>query len=339
MGVRPADLANVIRATYYGAEVQRLQRGRHEVKVMVTYPREDRRSLGDFNEIRVRTPNGEFPITELAEIEVVRGFTSISRRNQLRSITVSAEVEEEVANAQQIINAMQGSSSRPFFAELLNRFWREEPVDETEEGFLTELLERYPEISLSWEGRIADAEETMGSLYFLFALALAGMYILLTLQFRSYAQPFMVMAVIPFGWVGVVITHWAFGFPITLLSAFGFVALSGVVINGSILMISFINMRVRAGGELFETLVQTGQDRFRPIFLTSITTFGGLLPMVMETSLQAVIMIPMALSLAGGAVFSLFFVLLFVPVLYSYYADVLAWQGVELRASETEPQS
>jgi len=150
------------------------------------------------------------------------------------------------------------------------------------------------------------------------------MYILLTLQFRSYAQPFMVMAVIPFGWVGVVITHWAFGYPISLMSAFGFVALSGVVINGSILMIEFINQRVRRGEDVFESLVQTGQERFRPIFLTSITTFGGLLPMVLETSLQAKVMIPMALSLAGGAVFSLFFVLLFVPVLYSYYADIVS---------------
>jgi multidrug efflux pump subunit AcrB len=163
-------------------------------------------------------------------------------------------------------------------------------------------------------------------------MAMAGMYILLTLQFRSYVQPFMVMAVIPFGWIGVVIAHWAFNFPITMPSAFGFVALSGVVINGSILMIEFINQRVRAGEGVFESLVKTGQERFRPIFLTSVTTFGGLLPMVLETSLQAKMMLPMALSLAGGAMFSLFFVLLFVPVLYSYYADVLEWQGSEQKS-------
>ena len=144
------------------------------------------------------------------------------------------------------------------------------------------------------------------------------------------------MAVIPFGWIGVVIAHWLFGLPITMVSGFGFVALCGVIINGSILLIEFINQRVRAGGDLRESLIMTGQERFRPIFLTSITTFGGLLPMVMETSFQAKIMIPMALSLAGGVAFSLFFVLLFVPVLYSYYAQLLDAQGIELTEVLTE---
>jgi len=306
MGIRPADLANVIRSVYYGAEVQRLQRGRHEVKVMVGYPREDRRSLADFKEIRVRTPDGEFPITELADIEVVRGYTTIMRRNQMRAITVTANVDEAKANARQITSAL-------------------------DRELLPELLERYPGLSMTWGGATEEMQETMNSLVFLFCMALCVMFVLLSLQFKSYMQPFMVMAIIPFGWIGVVVTHWLFGWPITMPSGFGFVALAGVIINGSILMIDFINRRIQEGGDVHESLVTVGQERLRPIFLTSITTFGGLLPMMLETSLQAQVMIPMALSLAGGALFSLFFVLFFIPVLYSYYVNLLALGGIDLR--------
>jgi len=312
MGVHPAELANVIRATYYGAEVQRLQRGRHEVKVMVSYPREDRRSLGDFNEIRVRTANGEFPITELADIEVVRGFSSINRYNRQRWVVVSADVEEGRANAQQVINSMR-------------------------KDFLPELLEKHPGVTVLWLGDEEELQETMDSLIFMSALALCVMFVLLSLQFKSYVQPFMVLAIIPFGWIGVVFAHWLFGLPITMPSGFGFVALAGVIINGSILMIDFINRRIRAGGDVFESLVMVGQERLRPIFLTSITTFGGLLPMMLETSIQAQVMIPMALSLAGGALFSLFFVLFFIPVLYSYYVNVLEFFDVPLHDESRSP--
>jgi multidrug efflux pump subunit AcrB len=154
------------------------------------------------------------------------------------------------------------------------------------------------------------------------------------MQFRSYLQPFMVMAIIPFGWIGVVIAHGLFGVPITIVSEFGFIALCGVIINDSILMIDFINHRIREGAEVLATLVGVGRERFRPIFLTSVTTFGGLLPIVLETSLQAKVMIPMALSLAGGVAFALFFVLYFVPVLYSYYAELLTFQGIALHKAE-----
>ncbi|MDR0522234.1 MAG: efflux RND transporter permease subunit [Planctomycetaceae bacterium] len=306
MGVYDGELASVIRATYYGAEVQRLQRGRHEVKVMVCYPREDRRSLGDFNEIRVRTGAGEFPITELAEIEVVRGYTSISRRNQMRTITVSSDIEEGRANAMQITSKMQ-------------------------QEFFPALLKKYPGLQIIQSGDQEHMAETMGSLWLLFSLAMCGIFVVLTIQFRSYLQPFMVMAIIPFGWIGVTFGHWFFGYAVSMTSGFGFVALCGVIINDSIVMIDFINRRVRDGAEILETLVEVGQDRFRPIFLTSATTLGGLLPLVFETSLQAKIMIPMALSLACGVGFALIFVLYFVPVLYSFYTGILKRSGIEIR--------
>ncbi|MDR2643039.1 MAG: efflux RND transporter permease subunit [Planctomycetaceae bacterium] len=302
MGLHPEDLAKVIRATYYGAEVQRLQRGRHEVKVMVCYPREDRRSIGDFNEIRIRTANGEFPITELADIEVVRGYTSITRINQQRCIEVSADVDESEANAREIVVELR----RDYFPQLRKKF---------------------PGISISWDGRQEDFSLAWDSMVMGFSVAMCVMFIVLTIQFRSYMQPFIIMAIIPFGLVGAVIAHTIYGLPLTLFSLFGLVALSGIIVNDSILMIDFINHKIRENVPLMETLVSVGQSRFRPIFLTSVTTIGGLLPIVLETSFQAQMIIPMALSLVGGVMFALVLVLYFVPVLYSLYADSFKLQN------------
>jgi multidrug efflux pump subunit AcrB len=298
MGLHPEDLASVIRATYYGAEVQRLQRGRHEVKVMVCYPREDRRSLGDFNEIRIRTSSGEYPITELADIEVVRGYTTITRRNQQRSITVSSNVIEERANAQKIISMLKSD-------------------------FLPKLKQKYPGVNVLWEGHEEDREESTQSLIIGFTLAMCAMFIVLTIQFKSYIQPLIIMAIIPFGLVGAVAAHILFGMPLAFFSLFGLVALSGIIVNDSIVMIDFINQKYRKGEPLRETLIMVGQNRFRPIVLTSITTIGGLMPIVLETSFQAQMIVPMALSICGGVAFALVLVLYFVPVLYSYYVDLL----------------
>ncbi|MDR2344473.1 MAG: efflux RND transporter permease subunit [Planctomycetaceae bacterium] len=301
MGIHPDDLAKVIRATYYGAEVQRLQRGRHEVKVMVCYPREDRRSIGNFNEIRIRTANGEFPITELADIEIERGYTAIKRINQQRAIEVSADVDDSRANTQQI-------------------------VAELEREFFPKLKEKYPGISIIWDGRQEDLSQARESMIIGFSIAMCAMFMILTIQFRSYMQPFIIMAIIPFGLIGSVIAHTIYGSPMTLFSLFGLVALSGIIVNDSIVMIDFINRKIRDSEPLTETLVSVGQRRFRPIFLTSVTTIGGLLPVVMETSFQAQMIIPMALSIAGGVMFTLILVLYFVPVLYSLYADLYPFQ-------------
>jgi multidrug efflux pump subunit AcrB len=298
MGLHPEDLASVIRSTYYGAEVQRLQRGRHEVKVMVCYPREDRRSLGDFNEIRIRTANGEYPITELADIEVVRGYTTITRRNQQRSITVSADVVDGKANAQEIIALLKSD-------------------------FFPKLQKKYPGVNILWEGHEEEMEESTQSLIIGFTIAMCAMYIVLTIQFKSYIQPLIIMAIIPFGLVGAVAAHALFGKPLAFFSLFGLVALSGIIVNDSIVMIDFINHKYKKGEPLREMLITVGQNRFRPIVLTSITTIGGLLPIVLETSFQAQMVVPMALSLCGGVAFALILVLYFVPVLYSYAAEMV----------------
>ena len=294
-GVTPTDLGTTVRNTYYGAEVMRLQRGRHEVKLMVRYPPEERRSLVDFREIRVRTGNGaERPITELAQVDLSRGFSEINRVDQMRSITISADLDETTANADLIITELQKS-------------------------VVPTLVEKYPKLSLRWEGQREQSKDSVGSLMRGFSIAILAMYVLLVLQFRSYVQPILILIIIPFGMIGAVWGHAVLGLPLTLFSMFGLVALSGVVINDSIVLIDFINSRIRDGIPSGQALVESGERRFRPIMLTSMTTIAGLIPLMLERSFQAQLLIPMAASLAFGLMLGTFMVLFLVPVFYSLY--------------------
>ena len=307
LGIHPQQLAETMRAAYYGAEVERLQRGRHEVKLMVCYPREDRRSLADFDEVRVRGNDGvEYPITEIADIEVKRGYTTISRHSQMRSITVSADVEEGKANAQNITSQLKA-------------------------GFLPQLMKDYPGVKVRWEGREDMKNESMGSMYVGFVVAMFAMYIILSLEFKSYVQPLLILAIIPFGVIGAVFIHAAFGQPLSQFSLFGMVALSGIVVNDSIVLIDFLNRAIESGEPVHDALMNVGQRRFTSVMLTSVTTVGGLLPLIMETSLQAQMLIPMALTISGGVMSSLILVLFFIPVLYSYYIDGLKLMGINIR--------
>ncbi len=298
-GVTPMDLGETVRNTYFGAEVMRLQRGRHEVKLMVRYPPEERQSLVDFREIRVRTADGiERPITELADIEPNRGFSEINRVDQMRSITITADVDEVTANADLIIGELQ-------------------------RDFVPQLTAAYPSLKLRWEGQREQSNESVGSLVVGFAIAILCMFVLLVLQFRSYAQPLLILAVIPFGMIGAVWGHGLLGLPLTLFSMFGLVALAGVVVNDSIVLIDFINSRVRDGLPAREALLDAGERRFRPIILTSLTTIAGLLPLLMEKSFQAQLLIPMAASLAFGLMVSTVLVLLLIPVFYLLYLNIV----------------
>lgn len=295
MGVRTSDLAETVRAAYFGEEVMRVQRGRHEVKIMVTYPREDRRLLSNFDEIRVRLDDGiERPITELAEIDVVRSYSEINRIDQARSITVSADLDDTVGNAEEI-------------------------VMDLEQNFIPDLLSKYPSIRIRWEGQQEQRSESFGSLFGGFAIALMLMFVLLAIEFKSAVQPALVMLIIPFGALGAVIGHVIMGLPLTLFSFYGIIALTGIVVNDSIVLIDFINARVRSGVPINQALRESGVRRFRPVLLTTITTIGGLTPILMESSIQAQILIPMATSIAFGELFATFVVLYLVPVTYSLY--------------------
>lgn len=296
MGIPLGDLADTVRASYYGEEVMRLQRGRHEVKLMVRYPREERRSMADFEEIRVRTAGGaERPIVELADIKVQRGYSEINRIDQMRSITITADIDENLANAYEIVQNLRTS-------------------------FMPQLLEKYPGLRVRWEGQQEQTTESIESLQLGLLVALIAMFVLLTMEFRSYLQPLMILAIIPFGVIGAIWGHFIQGMELTIFSVFGLVALTGVVVNDAIVLIDFINQRIRDGLPLKQALIDASSRRLRPVFLTSVTTVAGLMPILFERSFQAQIVIPMATSLCFGLIASTLLVLVLVPTLYYVYA-------------------
>ena len=299
LGVPLNSVARTVRGAYYGEEVMRLQRGRHEVKLMVRYPQDERRSLARFDDIRVAGADGiKRPITELAEVDVRRGYSEINRIDQRRSITVTANVDESRANAAQIVGELKAT-------------------------FVPALLADNPMLRVRWEGQQEQSVESMQSLFLGLLVALLAMYCLLSLEFRSYLQPAIVMAVIPFGAIGALWGHAILGLPLTLFSVLGMVALSGVVVNDSIVLVDFINHRLSEGMPLHSAVVDAGRRRFRPVLLTSLTTIVGLLPILTETSFQAQLLIPMATSLCFGLLFSTALVLILVPTMYRSYGSTL----------------
>jgi len=304
LGLSLDDLARQVRSGFYGAEVMRIQRGRDEVKVMVRYPEGERTSLGHLEQMRVRTPGGaEVPFTRVARAEIGRGFSTIERADRQQIVNVYGDIEQDQANASEVL------------AEL-------------EAGFLPQLLERYPGLRYDLEGEQQEQQESIQSLIQGFILAIFLIYALLAVQFRSYLQPVLVMSAIPYGIVGAVWGHVLMGWDLTLLSLFGVVALGGVVVNDSLLMIDFINRARRAGLGVHDALLQAGQRRFRPILLTSVTTFLGLTPLLLEQSLQAQFLIPMAISLGFGVLFATAITLILVPVGYSILTSFKRYFGL-----------
>ena len=277
----------------------RLQRGRHEVKLMVRYPEDARRSVANFDAIWIRTLDGlERPITEVAEVEVIRGYSEINRLDQKRSITIRADLDEQKGNAHEIVADLRAN-------------------------FMPQLLQEHDGVQVRWEGQQEQTQESLASLAKATVVALVLMFVLLTLEFRAYVQPLLIMAIIPFGLIGAILGHAIMGLPITLFSFFGLVALTGVVVNDSIVLIDFINHRFHRGDDLDEALIDSGRRRFRPVMLTSATTIAGLLPILMETSFQAQLLIPMATSLSFGLLMTTLLVLLLVPVFYRIYREIV----------------
>ena len=304
LGLTLADLARQVRQGYYGDEALRIQRGRDELKVMVRYPLDERRSLGDIEKMRIRTAAGaEVPFASVAEVELGRGYASIGREERRRVISVTADVDEDVANAEDVLADLKAN-------------------------FLPGLLADHPELSYSFEGQQKSRREALGSLWRGFAIALLAIYALLAIPFRSYTQPLIVMSAIPYGIVGAVGGHVLMGLPLTIVSMFGIVALSGVVVNDSLVMIDYINRARERGTGLHEAVMEAGVQRFRPILLTTLTTFFGLLPMILEKSVQAQFLIPMAVSLGFGVVLATAITLVLIPASYTILEDMLKIIGV-----------
>ncbi len=297
LGLTLSDLAQQVRQAFYGAEAQRFLRRREEVKVMVRYPYDERRSLANLEQMRIRLPDGsEVPFDAVANAELGRGYAKITRVDRGRALNVVADVDTTKGNATEIL------------ADLTSRF-------------LPELLRQYPSVRFTQEGESREQSEALGGLTAGAILALFLVYALLAIPFRSYTQPFIVMSIIPFSFTGAMLGHMLMGMPISILSVCGMVALAGVVVNDSLVLVDYVNRRRADGLSLHEAAVQAPVARFRAVLLTSLTTFAGLTPLLLERSAQAQFLIPMAVSLAFGILYATVITLILVPSVYLMLED------------------
>lgn len=297
LGLSQRDLGRQVRQAFYGEEVQRIQRGRHDVRVMLRYPQENRRSIDDLDSMWIRTAAGdEVPFRSVADVEQGRGFSTIQRVDRQRVVNVRAAV---------------GAGATP-----------NEVVADVEATILPEILQAHPGVTYRLAGMLGEQQDSLTGLGQGFGLALLLIYTLLAIPLKSYVQPLIIMAAIPFGLVGAYWGHVIMGFPLTLVSLFGLVALAGVVVNDSLLMIDFINRKRRVHGEVEAAAREAGVARFRPILLTSLTTFGGLVPVLISQDLETQSLVPMAISLAFGVIFATVITLVLVPAAYVIIEDV-----------------
>ncbi len=343
LGLTTRSLATQVRAAFYGYEARKVQRGREDVKIMVRYPPEYRRRIYDIESMRVKTADrgrrskveGQtsrnastfdlglstfdlglstslVPFTEVARLTEGTNYASIKRTNQRRSVTVTADVDESVTNANQVMAAL----SREF----------------------PDIKRSYPGLELEFGGERLEMVKSFGSLKHGFVIALLLIFVILAGLFRSYVQPLIVMAIIPFGLIGAVVGHFVMGYPLTIASVIGLVALTGVVVNDSMIMVVFINRRVAEGAVPYEAVIEGGRGRLRPILLTSATTVLGMAPLLLETSFQAKFLIPMGISISAGLIFATVLTLIAVPSLYLIVNDIkgILMGNVECRVPNVE---
>ncbi|NNJ83756.1 MAG: efflux RND transporter permease subunit, partial [Gammaproteobacteria bacterium] len=291
-----ANLGTQVRQAFFGDEIQRIQRGRDDVRVMVRYPLSERRAEMNLSRMKIRTPAGvEVPIGTVADITVGTGFSTIHRVDRHRAINVTADVDKENTDINRIMTDM-----RPFLAEL---------------------QKRHPGIRYSLEGELRQQRESLTSLYIGVGLVLFVIYALLAIPLRSYTQPMIVMGIIPFSVVGALLGHMIMGLSLSMMSIMGLLALVGVVVNDSLVLVDYINRRRREGIAVMDAARIAGVARFRPILLTSLTTFAGLMPLIFEDSIQAQYLIPMAVSLGFGILYATSLTLFLIPISYTLLED------------------
>jgi len=282
---------------------------------MVRYPEDRRRSLGDLEDMRIRTLDGsEVPFSQVADAKLGRGYASITRVDRQRTISVTAEMDQSQGNANEVNLELRNT-------------------------VLPEILADHPNVQYSFEGEQREQGETMGGLKRGFVIALFLIYALLAIPLKSYIQPLLIMTAIPFGIVGAVLAHLMIGMDLSILSMFGIVALAGVVVNDSLVMVDYVNRQIAEQIPLLEAIRKAGSMRFRPILLTSLTTAAGLTPIILEKSLQARFLIPMALSLAGGVLFATFITLMMIPCGYLVLEDIKRLVSRFLRRPEPAGQT
>jgi multidrug efflux pump subunit AcrB len=312
LGLTDDELGDQLRGAFFGSLALRLLRGTNEIEVRVKLLEEQREDIHHLEDLVVRTPNGmEVPLLDVADVDINEAFTSINRRNGRRVVNVSMNVVPKRATSQ-VIDALRTKD-------------------------LPELRDDYPGLTWTFQGSDAEMRRATASLWGYFGLALVVIYALLAIAFRDYIQPLIVLVAIPFGIVGAVIGHIVLGYDLSIVSLMGVIALSGVVVNDSLIMVDYANRR-RDQQSAKEAISQAGLRRFRPIMLTTATTFGGLIPLIFETSFQAQYIIPMAISLGFGILFSTAIILVLVPCLYLIFEDIRLSVS-ETVDQETMPQS
>ncbi|WP_432454968.1 efflux RND transporter permease subunit [Agarivorans sp. QJM3NY_29] len=296
LGLSLNELAQQVRSAFFGYQVQRIQRGREDVKVYVRYPADERHSQYNLNKMLIRTASGaELPFDEVATLRPSQSPATITRIDRLRTQNIRADVNKQQANIEVIKSELQ--------------------------QWLTQTLASYPEVNFSLEGEAKEQRESFTSLAIGLAFVLFVIYGLLAIPFRSYLQPLVVMSIIPFGLVGAVLGHMIMGMSLTVMSMMGMLALTGVVVNDSLVLVDYINQQRAKGIDLFSAVTKAGVARFRAVILTSLTTFAGLMPLIFEKSTQAQFLIPMAVSLGFGIIFATIVTLLIVPVNYLLLED------------------
>jgi multidrug efflux pump subunit AcrB len=316
LGLRVADVATQLRQGFFGDEVQRLQRGRDEVKVYVRYPKAERLSLENVEQMKIRTPMGdEVPLSAVADFEFGRGYSTISRADRKRSIKVTADIDKtKDVNADNVVRTLEAAA-------------------------LSNFPELFPGVAYSFEGEQKNQRDDVREIGNGFFLALIGMFVLMAIPLRSYVQPLIIMSVIPFGLVGAVLGHLVMGTELSIMSLCGIVALAGVVVNDSLVLVDYVNRQRAKGVPVVDAAWEAGAVRFRPILLTSLTTFAGLTPMLLERDLQARFLIPMAISLGFGILFATVITLFMVPCVYLILEDAkrLVFRKETLEKWETRP--
>jgi multidrug efflux pump subunit AcrB len=298
VGLTPNDIGTQLRAAFFGLEAQRFQRGSAEVIAYVRYPKSDRENIAALQEMRIRLADGsEVPLRSVARINEQRGFSEIRTVNGKRIVAVTADADPAITTPNDILARMRSD-------------------------ILPQLMQRHAGLSYSFEGETREQREDLASLGRNMLMALLLIYILLGAQLRSYVQPFVIMSAIPFGVVGAILGHFFLGYDLTFISLFGVVALSGVVVNDSVVLVDYLNKQHRDGVPFEQATLRAIERRFRPILLTTLSTCLGLLPILLETSLQARFLIPMVVSLSMGILFATVIIMFLVPCLILIVEDI-----------------
>ena len=317
LGLSQAEIAKQIRQGFYGGQVQRLQQGKDEIRIWVRYPKEDRLNIGQFENMKIKTIKGEFPLTELVTYNIERGPVNIQRYNGSRDARVDADLLDPYASVPPILEYIRAE-------------------------IIPEVKALHPGVRVVYRGQAQDSAESMSQVVSLFSVAFALIILILIIHFKSISHMFIIVMMIPLSFLGAAWGHGIHGHPISILSAWGMVALSGVIINDAVVFLAKYNQLLLEGVKVEDAAFKAGISRFRAIMLTTLTTAVGLFPIILETSFQAQFLIPMAISLAYGVLIGTGFILAFFPVLLLTLNDVKVWlykfwNGKEIAPEEVEP--